>query len=359
MLGRDARATSEVAPTAQALNGIWLTRGRDGRLTVYVHSADGRLRRWIQARPGGGAWTGSELVTGGRLTHLTVVQDANAYVHFVGRRERASGSAVAVDIVYAIQYQTGRPVSAWHSLGNPHKDAPGGDRIGAPAVAVSESGEVHIGLRNAGGGLMLRRERADGKWRGWEDLRGSRIEGDPTAVALASGVVEFFAAVEGGTLHWQQKEAGGGWHEAQPSRLAVRAGTSAALETAPGRATFYWTDPAGGVVAFRAGAWPMALGGAPGDGPHAAIRVALDGYDCTVLAHRGVDGTAAVGLGVTENEANGVWWSDTGIRCLGTPALAHDAYGRLVVAVIGEDGEPRLARQTDGPGLTLDDWRTI
>ncbi|MCC0575303.1 hypothetical protein [Streptomyces californicus] len=358
MPGRDARATSEVAPSIQAPSGIWLTHGKDGRLTLYVHSADG-LRRWTQERAGGSRWTVADIATGGSLGHLTVVQDTHGYVHFVGRRERTSGSIPAVDIVYAIQYQTGRPVTAWRSLGNPHKDAPGGHRVGVPDAAVSASGEVHIVLRNAGGGLMLRRERPDGTWRGWEDLKGARMEGDPVAVALASGAVEFFAAVEGGTLYWQQKEAGGDWHEAQPSRLAVLAGTTAALETAPGRATYYWTDPAGGVVGFRAGAWPMALGGAPGGGPHAAIRVAVDGYDCTVLAHQGADGTAAVGLGVTENEANGVWWSDTGVRCLGTPALALDGRGMMVMAVVGEDGEPRMARQTEGPGLTLDDWRTV
>ncbi|MFI6061072.1 hypothetical protein [Streptomyces sp. NPDC051286] len=358
MLGRDARATSEVAPAARALDGIWLTRGKDGRLTVYVHTEDS-LRRWTQTRPGGGEWHCSDLATVGHLTHLSVVQDANAYVHFVGRRERVVGSTVTTDIVYAIQYQTGRPVSAWRSLGNPHKDAAGGHRIGAPAVVVSESGEVHIGIRNAGGGLMLRRERADGTWRGWEDLRGSHITGVPAAVALTSGGVEMFAASDGGTLHWQQKEAGGGWNEVQPSRLAVRAGTLAALETAPGRATYFWTDPAGGVMAYRAGAWPMVLGGAPGDGPHAVIRMALDGYDCTVLAHRGINGTAVVGLGVTENEANGVWWSDTGVPCLATPALTHDVFGRLVMAVIGDDGAPRLALQTDAPGLTLDEWHAI
>ncbi|MGW6209058.1 hypothetical protein ACWF9B_36125 [Streptomyces sp. NPDC055089] len=291
---------------------------------------------------------------------MSVTQNAHAYVHFAGRRERrAADGGVAVDIVHAIQYQTGRPVSEWHSLGTPHKEADVGRRLGAPVAVVSQSGEVHIAVRNGRGGMMMRRERPDGKWRGWEDLRGKHIKAEPAVVALSSGPVAVFAATGEGSLHWQQEEPSGGWGEFQASRLAVVPGSLTGLETAPGRATYYWTDPAGGVVAYRTDGWPMALGGAPGEGAHAAIRTMLDGFDCTVLAHRGQDGTVAVGVGVTENEANGVWWSDTGAPCQGTPALAHDAQGRLVMAVVDTDGSVRVARQTDGPGLSFDLWRAL
>ncbi|MEV6792108.1 hypothetical protein AB0M87_08945 [Streptomyces sp. NPDC051320] len=179
-------------------------------------------------------------------------------------------------------------------------------------------------------------------------------------IALTSGCVEVFAATGGGTLHWRQREPGGAWGEGQASRFAVAPRSLTALETASDRATYYWTDPAGyGVVAYRPGGWPMALGGAPGDGAHAAARAFLDGYDCTVLAHRGANGTAAIGVGVTENEANGMWWSDTGVPCYGTPALAQDALGRMVLAVVDENGAPRVARQTDEPGLTFAQWQEL
>lgn len=359
MLGQDARATSKVVPETKALRGIWLTRGKDGRLTAYV-PGEGGLRRWTESRPGGPDWDVSGAVPAPDLTHLSVTQDAHAYVHFVGRRERtAAEGGVTVDIVHAIQYQTARPASAWHSLGTPHKEAGVGRRLGAPVVVVSESGELHIAVRNGGGGMMMRRERPDGKWRGWEDLRGKNIKEDPAVVALSSGRVALLAATVEGSLHWQQVESGGGWGEVQTLRLAMVPGSLAVLETAPSRATYYWTDPAGGVVAYRTDGWPMALGGAPGDGAHAVIRTVLDGFDCTVLAHRGLEGTAVVGVGVTENEANGLWWSDTGVRCQGTPALTHDAQGRLVMAVVGTDGAPRVARQTDGPGLSFDTWRLL
>ncbi|MFI6858907.1 hypothetical protein ACIBKZ_03220 [Streptomyces sp. NPDC050421] len=358
-MGQDARATSKVAPEAKALRGIWLTRGRDGRLTAYV-PGDGGLRRWTERRPGGPEWDAPDVMPAPDLTHLSVTQNANAYVHFVGRRERAAADgAVTVDIVHAIQYQTGRPASAWQSLGTPHKEAVVGRRLGAPVAVVSESGEMHVAVRNGGGGMMMRRERPDGKWRGWEDLRGKHIKEEPAVVALSSGCVAVLAATDEGPLYWQQAEPGGGWGAFKRLEITVKPGSLGVLETAPGRATYYGTDPQGEVVAYRADEEPMPLGGAPGDGGHAAIRTMLDGSDCTVLAHRGAGGTAIVGVGVTESEANGLWWSDTGVSCMGVPALMHDAQGRVVMAVVGEGGAPRVARQTDGPGLTFDQWRGL
>ncbi|WP_411081148.1 hypothetical protein [Streptomyces sp. cmx-18-6] len=360
MLGRTARPAATVAPTAGALRGIWLAKGRDGRLAVYA-PAEGGLRRWTETRPGTQDWGQPVLVPASGLTHLSVTQDANAYVHFVGRRERrgADGRAV-VDIVYAIQYQTGRPVSGWRSLGNPHKGTEAAGRLGEPVVVVTPSEMVHIFVRNADGGLTLRREQSDGKWRAWDDRGGSGIESALAAIALESGRIELFATTADGILHWAQQAAGGALGKGHPARLAVAPGTVTALETGPDRPTFYWTDPGGrGVVAYRAGAWPTALGGVPGEGPHAVLRTLLDGYDCTVLAHRGADGSAVVGVGVTEDEGNGVWWSDTGVRCITPPAMALDAFGRVVLAVIDEDGVPRMARQTDEPGLTLSPWRRL
>ncbi|MFI6961686.1 hypothetical protein [Streptomyces sp. NPDC050255] len=359
MLGQDARAASKIAPEAKALRGIWLTRGKDGRITAYVAGNDG-LSRWTESRPGGPEWEAAEVIPAPDLTHLSVTQNAEGYVHFAGRRERtAADGGVTVDIVYAIQYQTGRPASAWQSLGTPHKEAVVGRRLGAPVAVVSESGEVHIAVRNGGGGMMMRRERPDGKWRGWEDLRGKHIKAEPVVVALASGCVVVLAATDEGSLHWQQAEPGGGWGAFQRLEFTVKPGSLGVLETAPGRATYYGTDPQGGVVAYRVGGGPMPLGGAPGDGGYAAIRTMLDGSDCTVLAHRGASGTAVVGVGGTESEANGLWWSDTGVSCLGIPALVHDAQGRVVMAVVGEGGVPWVARQTDDPGLAFDRWRGL
>ncbi|MET8844805.1 hypothetical protein ABZW67_32500 [Streptomyces rubiginosohelvolus] len=360
MLERTVRLGSAVAPAVPGPVGIWFARGRDGRLAVYA-PCEGGLRRWTEARPGSQDWGRPVLVPVRGLTHLSVTQDANAYVHLVGRRElRKPDGRTVVDIVYAVQYQPGRPVSGWRSLGNPHKGTEAAAQLGEPSVVVTASGMVHIFVRNADGGLALRREQSDGKWRGWDDRGEAGITSLLSAIALGSGRIELFATTVDGVLHWSQQAAGGALGQGRPARVAALPGTLAALETGPDRPTFYWTDPDGhGVVAYRAGAWPVALGGIPGEGPHSALRALLDGYDCTVLAHRGADGTAVVGVGVTEDEGNGVWWSDTGVPCLAPPALALDAWGRVVVAVAGQDGAVEVARQTDAPGLTLSEWRRL
>ncbi|MEU6658445.1 hypothetical protein [Streptomyces sp. NPDC046821] len=339
---------------AATLAGSWLTRGKDGRLTVYV-PVDGGLSRWTEDRVGGPGWTGPEFFPVEGLTHLTVTQGADTYVHFLGRRERRSSEGRAdVDIVHAIQYQTGRPVTEWRSLGNAHKDAAKAAVFGVPAAAVDSRGTVFVFARNAGGGLMLRREQKDGKWAPWQDLKGSRLADGPIPAATSAGTVEVAVPTQRGVQQWHQSAADGPLAAGQPMQMHALPGSGTALETAPGRVTYYWTDAnMSGTVAYRAGAWPVALGGAPGDGAIAALRAPLDGFDCTVLAQRGAGGTLLVGVCGTEGEQNGVWWSDTTAECVGAPALALDAYGRVVVAVLGPDGAPRVARQEQGPGLTL------
>lgn len=112
-----ARVTAETP-----LDGRWLVRGKDGRLTAYARNEDGLLR-WTEERPGGPGWEGPEFFPVPALTHLGLAQGADGYVHFVGRRVRDGADGTPrVDLVHAIQYQTGRPVTAWRTLGNPYKD---------------------------------------------------------------------------------------------------------------------------------------------------------------------------------------------------------------------------------------------
>ncbi|EMF53409.1 MULTISPECIES: hypothetical protein [Streptomyces] len=46
----------------------------------------------------------------------------------------------------------------------------------------------------------------------------------------------------------------------------------------------------------------------------------------------------------TENDRAGMEWAPTGERCLGAPALARDAHGRVVLGVIGADCTLRTSR---------------
>ncbi|MEU6367883.1 hypothetical protein ABZ876_19600 [Streptomyces sp. NPDC046931] len=368
MRGRSARAaqrrrtpgavagTPSSAVTGTAA-GSWLVRGKDGRLTAYA-PCEGGLLRWTEARPGGPGWSGPAFFPVADLTHLTVVQGADTYVHFVGRRERRHPDGrVDVDVVHAIQYQTGRPVTEWRSLGNPHREPDRARRFGVPTAAVDTAGTVHVFVRNAGGGLMMRREGNGGRWEPWADLRGADVRDGLVATATSSGRVEVFAPAGGAALHWVQPESGGTPQRSHDVRPGPLPGSVAVLETAPGRLTRFWTDPAGsGLLCHRSGGWPAPLGGAPGDGANAVLRTLLDGYDCTVLAHRGADGGILVGVCGTEAESSGLWWTDAGRSCLGAPALALDAYGRVVLAALDPDGTLCVARQASGSGLAFEDW---
>ncbi len=241
-----------------------------------------------------------------------MAQGADAYVHFLGRRERHGDGAVLVDVVHAVQYQTGRPLTEWRSLGNPHRSPERAARLGPPTTAVTPSGDVHVFARNAGGGLMMRREGRSGAWEPWADLRGAGLRDEVTATAVA-GRVEVFAPAGGATLMWSQPEPGAVPRRLPDVRPGALPGSAAALETAPGRLTWFWTDPAGaGLVCLRPGAWAVPLSGAPADGSNVLLRQVLDGYDCTVIAHRGRDGTVLVGVCGTEAEASGLWWGTPG-----------------------------------------------
>ncbi|MFF7359409.1 hypothetical protein [Streptomyces sp. NPDC008125] len=341
--------------------GRWMPLGKDGRLTLYA-LADGGLLRWTQRNPGGEHWDGPDLVPVADLTDLTVVQGADAYAHFLGRRERRGSGGPSVDFVHAIQYQTARPVTQWRSLGNFHRDREEGRRAGVPTGAVDAQGAVSVFARDAGGGLRMRRENKGGTWEAWQDLKGSWPAAAIVPSVTSSGLVEVFATGEGGASWWRQDVPGGPLLSVPSAlRLHVLDGSATALETAPDRLTYYWTDAnAPGVIAYRAGTWPVPVGGYPGDGALVALRTPLDGYDCTVLAQRGAGGTLLVGVCTTEGEQSGVWWSDTTKECVGDPALALDGLGRVVVAVCGTDGTVSVARQEPGPGLTLSpDWHRL
>ncbi|MDA4889861.1 hypothetical protein PFZ55_23530 [Streptomyces sp. MS2A] len=338
----------------RTMNGRWLVLGKDGRLTAYARTDDGLLR-WTETRPGGPAWAGPDFFPVPHLTHLSVTQGADTYVHFLGRREiRGQGGPPGTDLVHAIQYQSGRPVTEWRSLGNPHTDPEKAARLGAPAAAVSASGRVYVLVRNAGGGVMLRRETPGGKWERWSDLKGSGVHDGLAAVAHASGRVELLAGGERNAMWWRQHEPDGELQRELNIPVRMTPGTASVLQTGPDRATYYWTDPeTGGIVAHRPGGWLIPLGGAPAAEPFAAMRAVLDGYDCTVLAHRDVGGEVLLATFGTENEQSGVWWSQTGEHSETAPALAHDALGRVVLAVLGRDGSLRVARQTGEPGLSM------
>ncbi|MBT2396157.1 hypothetical protein [Streptomyces sp. ISL-100] len=360
MRPRNARRTERISPPPPGPppatgpeTSHWLLRGKDDRLTAYAPTKGGLLR-WTETAPGGPDWSSPDFFPAPGIANLTLAQGRDGYVHFIGRRRKGE----AVDIVHAIQYQTGRPLTAWHSLGNPYKTAERGLKVGIPAATVNAAGSVHVFVRNAGRGMQMRRQAANGKWEGWKDLRGSKAHDGPTAVATSSGTVELLVPAEGKVLRWTQEKPGGDLTQAQDIPLTPAVRTVTGLETADDVITYYWNVPdSKGITAHRPGEDSIPLSGTPADSPVAALRAEIGGHDCTVLAHRGSDGRPVLAACVTHAEADGVWWTATGEECVGAPALAVDATGRVVLAVIARDGALHVARQKpEEQGLALAAW---
>ncbi|WP_328536122.1 hypothetical protein [Streptomyces sp. NBC_00344] len=344
----ESRSVSATGPAT----GCWLLRGKDGSLSAYA-PAEGGILRWTEQRPGGPDWTAPELIAVAGSTHMTLAQGPDGYVHLLSRRSDERGTV----IMHATQYQTGRPFGPWHALGNPHKEPDRARKVGAPAVAVGADGGVHVFVRNAGRGISMRRQAGAGKWEGWKDLKGANVsDGVPAAVALTDRV-ELLAPADEQVLRWAQEEAGGDFVQAGPTAARAAAGSATGVCTRDDRATYYWCDPEGaGVIAHRPGADDVVLGGEPDGGALSVLRTPVEGYDCTVLAFRGRNGRPAVAACPTEDEADGLWWTETGEASLGVPALALDAVGRVVLAAVAEDGTLRVARQKAEPGLALAAW---
>ncbi|MET8556279.1 hypothetical protein ABZV64_15135 [Streptomyces sp. NPDC004959] len=341
--------------------GTWLTRGTDGRLTAFAHTAEGVLR-WTERRAGAPDWEGPDFFPVPHLDSLTVGQGANGYTHLVGRRAVPREDApTAVDLVHAVQYQTGRALGTFRGLGNPHTKSPTrAARLGVPAVAVDDGGTVHVLVRNAGRGLMLRREDKTGKWEGWKDLKGSRLYDVPAAVATSAGTVEVLAPGEALTSYWVRDKAHGPFAQRPDIPLSVRSGSVRGLETSPGVVTFYWTDPAnGGLVAHRPGSWLIPMGGSPVDDTLSVLRARIDGEDRTVFAYRDAAGQVMVAMCRSEQEQDGLWWAPSGLSGTGRPCLALDGAGRVTLGVFGTDGRPRLSRRSDEPGLLMGPALTV
>lgn len=341
----------------------WLVRGKDGRLSAYLPSAGGVLR-WTERVPGADEWTGPELLEGpDLLPGLAVVQDGHGYVHLFGlrRKKRADGKAY-VDVVQATQYQSGRPLGPWHSVGNPNgNDRAKGREVGSPAAVFDAQGNLHVFVRNFGHGVSTRRQAPDGQWGKWQHLRGAPVADELIALPSSSGGAEVRARARdsAAVVRWYRETPKGDWLLDSSGAVSPVPGT---LSAAPEAGTLRYRGAGTNEVCVAAGgAGAVGLGGADGAGPVAGVAgVEIQGWSCTVLVRSGPSGACSVGAHADGRPEDGVWWFDAGEVSLVPPAVAVDGHGRAVVAVLGGDGRLKLARQETGAsGLALGPWITI
>ncbi|MGM9380496.1 hypothetical protein [Streptomyces sp. NRRL F-5008] len=338
------------------MNGDWLIRGRDGRLSVYLAS-DGAVSCRAERTPGG-PWDAPRTVGGPQKVHavLAVGHGPDGYGHLASWRSTVKGEA---GVVHSTHY---RPLLApldWVPVGHPDKK---GARTGVPAVAVDAQGRAHVFVRSSTGALGMAAQKEKGGWDPWRDLKGEGIVAEPAAVTGESGCVEVYAVGTGGLHYWRQREPGSPPVLEETLDVTVRRGTLRALATSAEHTTLFFTDASGDIHAWRPGDKPVAVLPAAGPGPVAAIRCELDGHDCTLLAQRSASGRVAFAAYPTEQESAGAWWTESGPQLPDDAevALALDHENRVAAATLSPStGRLLLTRRKDEPGLALRAWLEV
>ncbi|NEC27036.1 hypothetical protein G3I20_10815 [Streptomyces sp. SID8111] len=344
------------------MNGDWLLRGRDGRLTVYLPSDDAVLCR-AELAPGG-PWEPPRRIGGDQrlIPDAAVGQGADGYAHLVAWRPTGSGQA---GLVHSTHFRPRLAPLDWQPVGHPDKK---GERTGTPAVAVDARGRAHVFVATAAGGIGQLAQKEKGGWEPWrmldteEETGRAGVRGAPAAVTAASGRIEVYAAVRGGIRHWAQPEPGAPPVPGEFAEVPVRPGTLRALTTSADRTTCYFTDEHGELCAWRPGQEPVPLLASAGPGPVSAVRCVIDGHDCTLLAQRSASGRAVFAAHPTEQEAAGAWWTESGpaLPADARVAPALDEQGEVVAAALSPStGVLRLARRKDEPGLALGAWQEV
>ncbi|MEU8708813.1 hypothetical protein [Streptomyces sp. NPDC048565] len=351
----------------------WLVPDGEGRLSAYAAGRGGGIVRWTESATRPYAWTPPELLLadGRILPYLSVARGPRGYIDLFAMRRKGGGPESPVEIVYASQYQAGRPLTGWHSIGNPQgRDAAPAASIGAPVAVVDGSGKVHVFVRSATGGVFTRRRSQHGTWSKWTALPCEGVREGLSPVVTGSGRVELLMPADDGVYVWRQAKPGVPLERAPDLAYTARPESVSGIGSYEDRVTHFWRDDATGeVVAHRltesggedtAPDGLAALDGRSGRGPVALSRCDVDGHDCTVLAQADGSGTLAVSAYPTELESAGAWWTDTREPCEGAPALARDRAGRLVVAAIGREGGLSVTRQrTDQQGMALKAWSRV
>lgn len=344
--------------------GNWLFQGGDGRLTAYACTPHG-LVRWTEAAAPRTGWTGPDTFeVEGWTGTAAMARSREGYVHLVALRAAQDGSG-RPEIIVSTQFQPGRPMTDWHSLGSPGlRGGPTDDRLaGPPRIAVNQrSGSTHVLVSMRHGGVLRRSRNAEGAWGGWKQVAPEPYGGDVAPLMSSGGPLELLALGPAGADRWVGVGQGR-FQLADRIPTPVVPGTPVLCETGPRRVTYFWRYPGdGSLVAWRAGQQGapgglMGLGGAGGKGAPGVVRSVIGGYDCTVLAQTGAEGDIELTAYVTENEGYGTWWASLGGHGAHAPQVAVDAAGRIVVAALDADGALICTRQdTTQQGLVFGPW---
>ncbi|MFJ8198636.1 PIG-L family deacetylase [Streptomyces sp. NPDC096152] len=369
-VGLSARGTGWVqSTTPRDPGGIRLGRDARGRLTAFA-VVDQQAAVWLERQPGSDRWRGPFFLGGGPLSPgLAVSLTPDGRWQLFARRMSHLGPdhTHRREIVLLEQAEPDGAFAGWVILGNPSAGNPERDRhLGAPAVTRDAMGRLHLFVRNGGQGLHTRVRETDGTWSGWTDLRGHELQEGITALTAPNGRAEVFAASREGVFHWAQGSHLEPLKRAPRFRLTVPASPAAAVVQPDGRVMTVYRQPDTGRLLMaeedtQGGRWArpaVPIGGrggfgavccAPGDDPETGTLVATRS-DLGGIAYRFLPG---------DHPWQELPTDDLGGLSAHAPAAAFDVFGRAVIAVLGADGRPAVARQAGRGSVGFGPWQAL
>ncbi|MGV9319934.1 PIG-L family deacetylase [Streptomyces sp. NPDC003660] len=347
----------------------WLRLGPGGRLNAFA-VLGGRLAFWTETAPASGQWAGPYVLGDGWVAPTLAVGGVpGGPAEVVAlRRGWSAERGTVVDVVHTVQHADGSGFNGWQSLGNPdeaHPDPRGQREAGVPSIATDQDGRLYVFLRDFAQGIAMRRRETNGEWTPWQHLGGRFLQDAGTALTTGRGTVELYVPGKQKVWRWYQSEPGGAFQldeSLRTGRLAT--GGISAVDSGDGRICLYYREAGTQqVMAYRQhadGSWPGAgagLGGHGGTGAVAALWVADRGAREACLAHRGGTGRLVLSLPDRDRDVTGTHWKESGETFTYAPALARDASGAVVVAVVGTDGALHVRRQlSPEPGSPMGPW---
>ncbi|MFE4333211.1 PIG-L family deacetylase [Streptomyces sp. NPDC056831] len=352
----------------------WLHRQTDGRLAAYTVLGD-QAAVWTETEAGAGRFEGPLLLPGGDLLpHLAVAPDRTGGVHLVGlRRLPGAEGRVDVEVVRMWRQAHTGSVLPWESLGNPDETTRDWRRcreVGVPAAVVDPAGHLHVFVRNFSVGVSLRRETPEGLT-AWEALGGRWMQDALTTVLRSTGRIDMYATNRTGGVRWRQDAVYGPFKLEDQLVTGVPESWRPASGLTPvqvGRnrmALFYREEDSGAVMRHQQrpnGTWEQRverLSDDGGTGAVAAARLLAPDRDLLVVARRDERSRPAVTvLSADDHISTRPDWERHEIQMVGAPAIAADAHGRAVVAVLGTDSRLHWARQQESrPGVGFGPWQ--